>query len=215
MLGFKISRLKMGNIFKSFFSNTGEIKNARSILGRNIQWFFDSLDSDHNKIGDDKWDGRYKSFITLNGDLINGAKAVYANKRKYNGVIICENMSDLNDKENRRLILENNNRMKIFSKEFYDTINEILNKWFSNVLLIEPSKERFFGSSLRNRELAEIQFFNDNANYYSFILENEAVFLFADDVAIPIEEFAENYNELATKMNESLAVFKKYNIFSC
>jgi hypothetical protein len=191
-----------------------EIQNARSEVGADIQWFFDTLDASLTKTGDDKWELRYNKFLVLSGNSIQSAKKNYENRRKFNGAIICENMSDLQDKENRRIILENTNRMKVFSKTFYDKMDEILNDWFTTVLLLEPPEERLYQSTLKDRELTEMQFLNDNAKYYGFILENGESFIFTNDGAEPIKEhLVDEYSELVTKMTESLNKYIKNRIF--
>jgi len=194
---------------------TDEIQNGRSETGADIQWFFDTLDSSLKKTGDENWQLRYNKFLVLNGDLIHRAKRNYENRKKYNGEIICKNMSDLNDKENIRIILENINRMKGISKEFYDKMNEMLSDWFTKVLLYETPEERLPKSSLKDSENTEMQFLIINAKYYRFILDNEGSFTFNDDGAVPIKEnVIEEYNELVSKMNESLKKHKKHRLFN-
>ena len=199
---------------KASQSALGEIQNARSETGADVQWFFNTLDPSLKKIGDEKWELRYNKFSVLCGDLIDDAKKKYKNRRKNNGAIMCLNVSGLNDKENIRIILENINRMKEFSKDFYNKMNEILCDWFTKVLLQEPAAERLYQSSLKENELIEMQYLNDAARYYEFILKNEGSFIFNVDGMVPIKEYlVDEYKDLDSKMRESLGRYMKNNLF--
>lgn len=191
--------------------NSSNIKNVKSVLGADIQWFFDSLNSKYKKI-DSNNSSRFDSFVGLNGDLINGAKFMLEKRRFYNGPIMNKKGSDLNDKEVIIILSENLSKQKYFSKDFYNTINKIVIKWHCDVLLSDTPSERLFGSSLRDKEIIEMKFYENLDAYYNFILETYGAFIFADDATAPIDNtYVDKYNELATNMRLSASQYAKFS----